>query len=171
MDVKLKPYIWTDDITTSKMVILPSYKFEPRTVSNRPSILVARGPLQIQEFALDNRAIPHVEPTGNFKGVDRYVNLQGQHEIHCIGSAAMESDRIAEEVFFRMLEYYPSIRDDLNFSDFKVTLLGGLSKLEEYDEQYVTSIKVAWQYVHGWTLTAIAPVLKKAGYYNPLESL
>jgi hypothetical protein len=164
-ETKLKGYLWDSDITKSHIEIEPGYKYKAPTVENMPALYVAKGPMQILEFALDNRAIPHVETNGNFMGVDRYVTFGGVHEIHCCGQEAHETELLAEEVFLRLLEYYPSIKEDLNFSDFKVVLLGELSKKPTGSgEHYVNSIKVDWKFVHGWTLVAIAPILKKAGF-------
>lgn len=171
----LQVYYWTNDITTTRMTIEPSYKYDSKVVENNPSVFVTAGEMQIREFALNNQAIHHVDANGLFKGIKHAVLLNGNHDIHCIGQTPLEAQLLSEEVFFRLLEFYPAIKQDLNFSEFKPRALTGINKVQNQaggdGVHYSCTIRVDWIYTYSWTINAITPILKKVGYYNQLDPI
>lgn len=168
-DPDLKVYVWKDDDTEghtieSKVQIEPTYKFKVETLQQRPSILVCRETLKNTEFAINNGPGPSVSPiSGNYEGDKKYTLLHGRHSIEVCSNRPMEADRLSEEVFFRMLEYKQVIKNDLNFSEFDVTLLKELQKVDENEEHWKAVIEIEWKFVYVWRLAPVAPVLKSIG--------
>jgi len=158
---KLKTYTWDPDIEQSRLLIKPTYKYDPVTANNRAAIYVEAGDMKTEEYAINNMSTPHLEPNGNFEGILRTIILSGTHEIRCVASECMEATCLGEEVFFRLLEYYPIIRNDLKFSDFKVIVLTRPQQLKESDDHYTCTVRVVWKYAHSWKLDTLAPILKR----------
>jgi len=170
VDPKLRGYRWVDDSDElaapdiqSTINIEPAYKFEPNALQQRPSINIERGPFGSKEFLISNGPQMSPDRNGNLKGVTKTVNLAGKHSIECCAENDMIADRLGEEVYFRMLEYKSVIKQDLNFSEFEVTVLNGLEKIPENHEHWKAKIDITWAFVYSWNVNAIAPVLKKVG--------
>lgn len=169
VDPKLREYLWVDDDTEghevlSKVQIEPSYKVKMNIAQQRPSILVTRGKVSNTEFLINDGPAAFIQPgSGNYEGKEKYCIIEGEHYIESVGRYGMEADRLAEEVFFRMLEYKSVIKTDLNFSEFDVTLLDRLEKVDENHEHYKAVITIKWKFVYSWRLAPVAPVLKQIG--------
>lgn len=161
-DSSLKSYLWTDDETT-KMWILPNFKYDPKLAESRPMILVQDGDMTTKEFGIDHARSAHLDEAGNFKGDSYQVILTGKHAVHCVSREPMEASRIAEEAFFRMLEYHELILREFRFGEFRVAGLSGLAKKDGAADEYFRTIQVLWSFGHMWTMVSEAPVFKKAG--------
>lgn len=170
VDPKMRGYTWVDDgeelenpDIQALIQIEPSYMFNPSTLQQRPSILIERGNFGSQEFLINNGPQMSPDRNGNLKGVTKTVKLGGQHKIQACAENGMIADRLAEEVYFRMLEYKTVIKQDLNFSDFEVTVLNSLEKVPENQEHWKATVIIVWSFLYSWNVQAVAPVLKKVG--------
>jgi hypothetical protein len=165
-DDKLKDYVWVDDRLSGNTIESPitiryGYHVDARAIQQRPSILIRRGPMSHQKLPLRGKAINHMEKNGNYRGEDYLAPLNAHHLITCVAKGAFAADRLAEEVFFRLLEFAPSIRKDLCINEFEVMRMASPQRIDEDNENYRVDIQCDWTYVHSWTLVPIAPILKK----------
>ena len=166
-DDKLKQLIWVDDATNaasidSNILIGPLYKYDTRALQQRPAILVFRQNLSADKFPLDSKTLTSLRDNGNFNGERYVVPINCTHVVRCIAKGAFAADRIGEEVFYRLLEYFPAIKQDFPFSNIGITKLTAPQKIgDDANENFVVDIAVEWVHIHGWTLVPIAPILKK----------
>jgi hypothetical protein len=165
---QIKDYLWADNETnqdiTTKIKIVPGYKYDPRALEMSPAIYVRRDAVMSNKFSIGGKALTHLEPNGNYRG-DMYLRaLSGTHSIHCVAKGAFNSESLAEEVFYRMMEYTPSIKQDLMFGEFEVKSLSPVKKMEDDKDYFVTQVDLIWQVIHVWELLPIAPILKSVRF-------
>ena len=169
-DHKLKQLVWVDDKVSndsiqSNILIGPLYKYDKRQLQNRPAVLVFRQAAVAQKFPLDSKTLTTLRDNGNFEGERYVVPISCTHVVRCIAKGAFAADRIGEEVFYRLLEYFPAIKQDFPFSNIGITNLNEPKKIgDESNENFVVDIAVQWVHIHGWTLAPIAPILKKVRF-------
>jgi hypothetical protein len=166
---KYKEYIWTEDTTTSKILIEPSFKVNLQNTQQRPAILVKRDGIQVNPIGLgQGKHQSHFEPSGDRKegrhvGMDFTTLISGTHSILCIGQSGGEADELGSEVFFKYLEYGWVLKKEANLGKFIVSGLMPVKKLDENKENWVSIINLTWTYDYSWTLYQEAPILKKIG--------
>ncbi len=163
---QLRAFLWADSDTdidplTTRINILPGYKYDTRLLEQSPSVFVKRDECMAAKFNLAGKATTHLEQNGNYRGENHLRVIRGAHSILCCAKGALNSETIAEEVFYRMLEYSPVIQDDLKFGDFEVKSMAPAVKMEDDKDYFVTQVTLVWQIVHSWVLQPIAPILKK----------
>ena len=174
-DEKLKSLVWTDDDPDnggeidSKILIGPLYKYDARQLQQRPAVVVMREETKARKLPLDSKYVTSLDADGQFKG-DRYVlPVSGAHVARCIGATAFAADRLGEEVFYRLLEYGPAIKREFPFGDIEISNMTAPRKVDDGDnESFVVDVVVKWVHLHGWTLTPIAPILKKVRFEDTL---
>ena len=166
-DEKLKGLLWLDeppssDSAESKITIAPMYMYDTRVVERKPALLVARGPFRARKLPMQSKFTTGFDDNGNFSGDKYMVPVDGGHTVRCIAKTAFASDRLAEEVFYFLLETTPALLDDFPFGDLDVTTLGAPTRLDtDSGEVFAADVSVTWAHTHGWTMKAVAPILKK----------
>jgi len=175
VDEKLKAALWIEDPTNkalieSKINIKPGRTYDPRTIQQRPAILVFRNEISTQRFPLESKTLSHLEANGNYRGENHHVPIIGSHTLRCLAKGAFATDRLSEETFYRMLEYFPAIKRDFPFSEFDVKSIGEPQLIEESGQHYGVDIIIGWVNVHNWTLVPIAPILKKVRMETQVNS-
>lgn len=169
-DEKLKQLVWHDDgpggaAIQSSILISPLYKYDKRQMQQRPALLVFREEAQANKFPLDSKTLTSLEENGNFQGDKYVVPIKCMHVVRCCAKTSFAADRLGEEVFYRLLEYFPAMRDDFPFSSVDITNLTAPLKVGEGDnENFIVDVVMRWVHLHGWTLTPIAPILKKVRF-------
>jgi len=149
----------------SNILVAPLYKYDPRTIQLRPAVLVFRQAVKADKLPLESRTLTSLNASGNFTGDKYTVPVSGIHVVRYIAETAFASERLGEEVFYRLLEYFPAIKQDFPFSDLSITDLNEPKKVQEDTIQaFAADIAVRWVHMHGWTLKPIAPILKKVRY-------
>jgi len=167
-DDKLKGLQWQEDLESSNqiqsaIIIAPTYKYDARTLSQRPSILVTRGPVSTDRIAIANKTLTGM--SGGYYLGDKHVRaVMGQHIIRCVSKGAFAAERLGEEVFYRTLEYLPAIKNELPISDIQMGGLGAAKLIDEEQQNFAVDVVVEWKHTHGWTLIPIAPILKKVRF-------
>lgn len=167
-DEKLRRLIWrpsTDDENDQpSMHIEPSYAYDVTHLQQRPALYVSRGPMQSVRSAISDKFLTGLSATGNYDGEDYFRILQGQHQILCCAAKSrMAVEKLAEEVFYLLMEYAPAISKDTQLSNFTVTGLTEVERIDEDHENYMVGVQVAWLTAHSWTLKPLAPILKSIG--------
>lgn len=169
-DDKLKSLVWVDDHPSadgieSNILIGPLYKYDKRQLQQRPAVLIFRQEASAQKFPLDSKTLTSLRDNGNFDGERYVVPVSCTHVIRCIGKSSFAAERIGEELFYRLLECFPAIKQDFPFSNIGITNLATPQKIgDESNENFAVDIAVRWVHIHGWTLTPIAPILKKVRF-------
>ena len=162
---QIKSYLWADNDTdaaaiTTKIKIAPGYKYDVRALEMSPAIYVRRDAVMSTKFSMGGKALTHLEANGNYRGETYLRVISGSHSLHCVAKGAFNSESIAEEVFYRMMEYTPSIKEDLKFGEFEVKSFSPCKKMEDDKDYFVTQVDLVWQIIHVWELLPISPILK-----------
>jgi len=165
VDANLKSYIWAAKGAASidsKILIEPSDRYEATALQQRPGIYIKRAGVQSQRIMILDKAITHLSRNGNYAGENHVLALVGSHDLMCCarGPDGMAAERLAEEVFYMLLEYGPVIKKDLQANVIQTPMLAAAQKVEEEGQNYAVGIKFQWAFIHAWTLKAIAPILR-----------
>lgn len=165
-DPQLKEVRWfssepSDYPIQNTLMIEPAYRYTPKTAGQRPVLLVKKGRTEPFKISLAGKTLTHLERNGTYEGEDHIRMVKGSHMIVAGAVTGLASERLAEEVFNRMMEYSPAIKQDLQFTDFEVGAMGDTVPSEDASDLYITPIAISWTYTYSWTLVQVAPILKK----------
>ena len=173
-DKKLKQLVWHDDNPSqdtiqSQLLIGPLYQYDKRQLQERPAVLVFRQQATTSKFPMESKTLTSLSDNGNFDGEKYVMPVTCTHIVRCCAKTAFAAERIGEEVFYRLLEYTPSIKEDFPFSKFDVVALTAPSEIvEDANENFMVDVAIQWATIHGWTLMPIAPILKKVRTGNSI---
>ena len=152
-------------IPGSNLLIAPHYKREGLSIQQRPAIFIKREPVVTKQANAVNRnqTTPHLtQPGMNYEGDLHQVYISGRHTIICVGASGSAAEAIAEEVYFRMLQYMTPIRNDLNLGSFFVD---GISDVREYPDDpkksFFAAVTVSWSYTYRWRVIQESPIVKR----------
>ena len=163
-DPVLKDYIWKEkgaQTLDSRILIQPYHMFRPEAAEQRPAVYVRRGQVFNTRLAIGDKAGTHLSQPGGVYLGELYARLvNGIHEIHCMAVGDMAADRLAEETYWRFMEYIPAIRDEFHFSDLQADSLLPCLKVPGGKDSYDAAFSVKWSFGCAWRLKPIAPVLK-----------
>lgn len=168
---KLRRLLWKEDSDAedaqSKIHIEPSYSYDVTHLQQRPALYISRGPVQTVRMAISDRVLTHLTRAGNYDGEDCIRMLQGQHQvIVCGNKSEMAVEKLAEEVFYFLLEYHQPIAKDMRLSNFIVTGMTDIEKIDEDSENFMIGVQCAWMSAHRWTLKPLTPILKSIGFIS-----
>lgn len=166
---KLRRLLWAEDSddedAQSRIHIEPSYSYDVTHLQQRPALYIARGPINSSRMAVSDRVLTSLAPSGNYEGEQAIRMLQGQHQvIVCGNKSEMAVEKLAEEVFYFLLEYHQPIAKDMQLSNFIVTGMTDLEKIDEDHENFMIGVQCAWMSAHRWTLRPLTPILKSIGF-------
>ena len=86
--------------------------------------------------------------------------LRGVHTVNVISQNPVEAEEIAEEVFYRMMEFTQAIRHEFNLNKFVLDDMGEPVKIEESKEHWNVPITITTQLQTNWVVKPIGPLLK-----------
>jgi len=76
----------------------------------------------------------------------------------------MAADRLAEEIFYMLLEYGPAIQQDFKLGGFHVMAISPSQEIDDDHENFMVGVQIMWTNAHSWKLKPIAPILKNVGF-------
>jgi hypothetical protein len=164
-DPRLQGYIWDDDPRTSKILIVPVWRWLTAGSEARPALVVKRNALRPRQLALaDGQAL--------VAGIDAdripadheavaQIAVVGSHTIFAIATNPAEVELLSTEVWIRLIQYAQAIQTEFGFNRFRVAEIGALSKVEESSEKFVVPVTVAYTYVDAWSVWSASPFLKR----------
>lgn len=168
-DQKLKALLWkadppSGDAIDSEILVAPLYMYDLRTLEMEPAVLVGHGELKATKFPMQSSYTLGLNSDGNLEGSQYSVPITGGTVISCVAGTAFAADRLAEEIFYFLLENAPVLLKDFPFSDLDVTSMSAPALVDrDSGERFKVDVGVVWRHIHGWTLKPIAPILKKIG--------
>lgn len=139
----MKDYIWSSDISTTRIVIDSVFKFNAAQTESRPGIFVKRNPWKVIRMGIDDRKFPkaQIEPIP----IERYNTFyQGSHTLFCVAGESAEVELLATEVYRELVQSGPRARSTFNFLKFQVSEIGEPAILEEATENFVVPIVVTY---------------------------
>jgi hypothetical protein len=152
-------------IPGSNMLIAPSYKRGGLSIQQRPAIFIKRENVSTKKVNPVNRnqAVPHLSGSGRtYEGDLHHVYISGRHSLIALAQSGSAAESIAEEVYFRMLQYMTVIKNDLNLGAFFVD---GISDVKEYNDEakkaFYCTVTVSWSYTYRWRLIKESPIIKR----------
>lgn len=160
---KLKQYVHDEDQSKTKILIQPHYKWVTAISHMRPAIIVKRGEIRRERFAIADGFGESLD-----RGIPKVVFVSGTHTVFCIDTTGGAVELLADEVFPMLLEFSPAIREDMGFTTFSVAGVGAVSKLEEFDQHFVVPITLSWVKQHSWALKYDGPWLQDVGTENKI---
>jgi len=149
---------YNDNDLESKVVIDPSFLWNPENCQNRPGIYIKRG---------------GYIPKGMGKaGTDDLLKI-GKHSdrqyivlpvcpvlVFCISKIPGEVETLAWEASQLLISLSPIIKRDFNFTAFDVERIGEIGKLNKYKEFWTVPIQVTTKFAETWELEEATPILK-----------
>jgi hypothetical protein len=179
---QLKGYLWTESgsclpgvdvsenpVEGSRINIGTSYQQDTSSVQQRPALYVQREPFRTDKISFRNMSLPSVlTSSGIYQGAAHQVTISGQHSIICAGKTGAEADNLGQEVYFRMLNYMPIIREDFRLGTFFVPGTSDVKSLPaEPNQVFYTVVRCEWAYIYRWRVIPETPVVKRLGVtYN-----
>lgn len=137
----LQDYVWTEDITTTGIVIDSVYMYNPAQSEYRPGIYVKRNPWKVDRRGIDDRHMLSV----NYSGPPQYTTFfQCSHTVFCVAGEAAETELLATEVYRELVMSSPRARKVFKLLRIGVSDIGEVSLLEEATENFVVPITVAY---------------------------
>jgi len=167
---KLRDFVWLpksdDEDEQSKIHIEPWHMYDASHLQQRPAAYVSRGAVKVQRIAIRDRSLTHLSRrTGNQEGKDLIKLVACQHQVICCSSKSdMAADRMAEEIFYMLLEYGPAIMTDLKLGGFHVQAMSPSQEINDDHENFMVGVQIMWTNAHSWKLKPIAPILKNVGF-------
>jgi len=167
---QLRQAIWKpksdDPDEQSQIHIEPWHRYDADHLQQRPALYVSRGPVNVQRIVLRDRALTRQSTrTGNLEGVDYMKLIVARHQVICCSAKSdMAAEKLAEEVFYMLLEYGPAIQKDFKLGGFHVNAITQSQKIEDDHENYMVGVQILWTNAHGWKLKPLAPILKGIGF-------
>jgi len=185
----LKGYVWTDSpngcistvvtgtevgpdstvrsvdevVDGSKILITISYNRDGQNVQQRPAILIKREQVQTGKISFQDKTLDSLSASSSFfPGAEYQINITGSHSLIAVGKTGAEAERLAEEVFYRMLHYKPLIIDELQLGMMQVAGMSDVRELgDEAEKAFYVVVGIKWAYVYRWRVIPEAPVVKR----------
>jgi hypothetical protein len=153
----LKPYVWNADPALSKLRIVASTQFDPRSAGQLPALVVRRGAIQSNRMAIGD--VVSLSKAGLYK-YTRFA--QGSHTISCLAETDGAAEQLAMEVFDVMTWLGPIYRVKLPFHDFQTLGMGELGLLDQLGNRVGVQISVSYAFEQSWETQETAEVFAKA---------
>lgn len=150
----------------SMIHIEPWHMYDADHLQQRPAAYVSRGQVSVQRIALRDRSLTHLtRRSGNQDGKDLFKLIACRHQVICCSAKSdMSADRLAEEIFYMLLEYGPAIQEDLKLGGFHVTAMTPSQEIDDDHENFMVGVQITWTNAHSWKLKQIAPILKNVHF-------
>jgi hypothetical protein len=162
----LRHLVWSTDATTG-ILIETVHRWLPQMTEKRPAVIVRRNAYQNQRRGIgDKHQGPSVDDTGD----PHYTTYwAGSHTLFCIGASGAQAELLSTEVQRELTEFGPIILCVLGLMRFQVTQVGGVSILEEAQENFVVPVTVGYAYEERWAIRPQAARLKSISLQTILE--
>lgn len=143
----------------SKLVIEPSFLWNPENCQNRPGLFVKRGGYSPK--GMGKAGMGDLLKLGKNAEAQYTVLPACPLMIFCIGKMPGEVEELAWEASTVLIGMAPIIRKDFNFIGFDVDNVGEIGQVEEYKEFWTVPISITTRFAETWEVQQVAPVLKK----------
>jgi len=162
---ELERYIWHSDVSQTRILIDPVWKYNRQNIQQRPGILVKRNQFTTAKQAIgDGMTVgPKRDNMGRISRVrGRYQTraIRGSHTIFSIAGSAAEAELLGAEVFNHFGQFEQILRDELNMHVFEAKSVEPVAYLEEFDDHFVVPVVLAYAYFATWRVDVVAPWLK-----------
>ena len=157
----------------SRILIQPDYVRNNLTVQQRPAILITREPVRTSPISMRNASLPTIDSAAKiYKGQAHQVYIEGSHTFLCYGLSGTEAELIASEVYYRMLNYMPVIREDFRLGKFFVDGIGKMQTIDDESSQvFRVPVSVSWAYTYRWRVIPETPTIKRlALMFEPFDN-
>jgi hypothetical protein len=167
---KLRNLIWkpkSDQEDEQSMIhIEPWHMYDADHLQQRPAAYVSRGQVSVQRIALKDKSLTHISRrSGMQEGKNLFKLLSFRHQVICCSAKSdMAADRLAEEIFYMLLEYGPSIQEDLKLGGFHVTAITPSQEIDDDHENFMVGVQILCTNLHSWKLKPLSPILKNVAF-------
>lgn len=151
------------ETSTGNIYIGPSYADDAASIQSNPALFVKREPMSVKQVSQRNIILPSLKNIrGPKKGTPHVVTVEGKHSIICKAKTGVEADALAEEVFFRMLNYMTVIQNDFRLGNFMPLGMSDVQEItNEAEKAFFVVVRLSWAYVYRWLLRLEAPIVKR----------
>jgi len=159
-------YTWTDDPKTSSILVEPYYAWSPENIQQRPAVIASRGPWSVSKMGIGgvDQGSPnqdgYVEDTGR-------AMLTGSSIFYCLGTTGLEAEKIGVAVSQLMICFSTLIRNRLCLSQFYLSGIGEVHKLEECREHFAVPVTVKYDVQWSWDVMRQAPIWARLSFTPP----
>jgi hypothetical protein len=132
-------------------------RWRPELAESRPALLVKRNEWKWERVTIGGQAgSDYVEGAEHFHGFWR-----GSHTVFVVGGKAAEVELLASETNNFLLRAAPQIAEQMSLHRFIPVGMGALAVVEESTKNYAVPLTFAYAAEENWTLTPLAPRLKR----------
>jgi len=161
-------YIPNDELQ-SKLVIDPSYKWNPENCQNRPGLYVKK-----QDYiprGWGKTGMDDLLKVGKNADIQYNVLPVCPIIVFSVGKVPGEVDILAWEAAQVLLSLSPMIKRDFNFNAFDLERIGEIGIVTEHKEFWTVPISITTKFAEAWEVTQVAPILKETliNAYSILE--
>jgi hypothetical protein len=154
----------TPDPQSSRILIEPVYRWDPRQLQARPAVIVRRNDLQPRNRigiamneemnlgALDPDGLPEA-------GREYYLPFQGSHSLFCVAKDGGAAELLSTEVARELYQFARPIVKEFGFEFLELAHIGAVSRLEESFEHFAVPVTVRYGFYDSWKVTKQAPRL------------
>jgi len=150
-----------EDPAASTILIESVYKWDVRTIGQRPALLVRRDQQAPQILGISgNRVLTMGTPSERDMqdwGYEHATPVQGAHTIFAIAREAGQAEVLAQESSAHLRQFGPVFEREFGFLRFHLSQIGAVAQLKESDEHFVVPLKVEYAYYDRWKLIPVAP--------------
>jgi len=149
----------------SRILVGVSYQNDSINVQQRPAVYIKRETYSASRISFENKAQAGLNQDGVHEGSSYQVMLTGKHSLIAVGQTGAEADALGEEIFFRMLQYMPIIKEDMVLGHFLPERVSEIRELgEEAKKVFYSVVTLNWGYVYRWRIMAESPILKRIAF-------
>ena len=152
MRPSLRGYVWNAVPEQSKIYIGMAEAWNPKTVQQRPAVLIKRNLFGSRRYVIGD-----AEKTGSPESFSRLLSYQ--YGIICISKSSVECEELATEVYFKLMQLSPVIKDDLGLGQFDALDVGSMTKIPDAQDCWQNTITVGMSAVYGWTIQSLEPLI------------
>lgn len=140
----------------SKLIIEPSFKWNPEQCQNRPGIFVKREDITFGDPRAGMDDLHTIYPIQK-----KYATFgRSAWTIYCISKVPGEAEILSEKASDCLIAFAPLIRRDFRFISFGVSKIAPIGKMEESKEFWAVPIRLHSFFSESWDLSEEAVLIR-----------
>lgn len=144
---------------TSPILIESVHRWVPASTERRPAVIVKRNAYSNRRVGIGDRLMM---PLLSSNGAAHYATFWvGSHTLFCIGGSGAQAELLGAEVQRELHHFAPVFQRALNLHKLQVVDVGGVSEVEEAQENFVVPITIGYAFEDLWVIRQESPTLRR----------
>ena len=155
------PFIYTDDIATTGVILDTSFNKEAPTYGKKPLIIVSRGNVSTQPAVLGDRASGSLGTTLS----SRTTLVQSSVQVKVISKRSGEADILSNVVYNFLLTCRTVLPALTSIHNIQAISMSPIAQLEEDDHMFYTQASIDYTMQYQWTWDIVPTLLEEIGFH------